>query len=81
MYKVKDGDIMLAITTYPALVSAMKRAGAVVTEDGGITCHAAIVARELKIPTVVGAKKITSVLQDGDLVQVDATNGIVKKLD
>ena len=65
--KVQAGDILLALTTY-------------VTEDGGITCHAAIVAREFKIPCVVGAKKITKILKDGDRVEVDATNGLVKKV-
>ncbi len=78
--KVNDGDIMLAHTTFPALLPAMKKASAFVTEDGGITCHAAIVARELKKPCVVGAKKICSVLKDGDHILVDATNGIIKKL-
>lgn len=78
--KVDSGDIMLSLTTYPALLSAMKKAGAIVTEDGGITCHAAIVARELKIPCVVGAKKITLILKDGDLVEVDATSGLIKKV-
>ncbi|KKQ40034.1 MAG: Phosphoenolpyruvate synthase/pyruvate phosphate dikinase [Candidatus Magasanikbacteria bacterium GW2011_GWA2_37_8] len=78
--KVKGEEIMLAVTTYPALLPAMKKAAALVTEDGGITCHAAIVARELKIPCVVGAKKITKFLRDGDMVEVDATNGIIKKV-
>ncbi|TAN33007.1 hypothetical protein EPN28_03325 [Patescibacteria group bacterium] len=78
--KVEKGDIMLALTTYPAMLPAMKRASAIVTEDGGITCHAAIVAREFKIPCVVGVKKITSVLKDGDMVKVDATSGVVRKI-
>lgn len=78
--KVESGDIMLALTTYPALLPAMKKASAIVTEDGGITCHAAIVARELKIPCVVGAKKITLFLKDGDEVEVDATNGVIRKI-
>ena len=78
--KMNKGDIMLAHTTYPALVPAMKKAAAIVTDDGGVTCHAAIVARELKIPGVVGTKIATKVLKDGDKVEVDATNGIIKKL-
>ena len=78
--KVEPGEIMLALTTYPALLPAMKKAGAIISEDGGITCHAAIVARELKIPCVVGVKKITSLLKDGDQVEVDATSGIIKKI-
>lgn len=78
--KVQEGDIMLAITTHPAFLSAMKRAAAIVTEDGGITCHAAIVAREFRIPCVVGVKKITMLLKDDQMVEVDATNGLIKKL-
>ncbi|PLX28844.1 hypothetical protein C0581_00845 [Candidatus Parcubacteria bacterium] len=75
--KVNDGDIMLALTTYPSMLPAMKRASAIVTEDGGITCHAAIVSREFKIPCVVGVKKICSMLKDGDIVKVDATDGTI----
>lgn len=78
--KVKAGDIMLAHTTYPSMLPAMKRAGAIVSEDGGITCHAAIVSREFRIPCVVGVKKITEILKDGDRVFVDATEGVVKKI-
>jgi len=78
--KVEQGDIMLSITTYPALLPAMKKASAIVTEDGGITCHTAIVAREMKIPCVVGAKKVTQILSDGDIVEVDATIGMITKV-
>jgi len=78
MPKMKKGDIMLSETTYPALVPAMKKAAAIVTNIGGLTCHAAIVARELKIPCVVGTKIATKVLHDGQLVEVDADKGIVK---
>jgi len=78
MPKMKQGDIMLSETTYPALVPAMKKAAAIVTNVGGLTCHAAIVARELKIPCVVGTKIATKILKDGDKVEVDADKGIVK---
>ncbi len=80
MVKMKKGNIMISHTTYPALVSAMKMASGIVTEDGGITCHAAIVARELQIPCVVGTKIATRILKDGDLIQVDANSGLVKKI-
>lgn len=80
IHKMKKGDILLSETTYPALVPAMKLAGAIVTNVGGLTCHAAIVSRELKIPCVVGTKIATKVLRDGDLLEVDANNGIVKIL-
>jgi len=80
MGKMEKGNIMVAHTTFPDLIPAMKKAAAIVTDDGGITCHAAIVARELKIPCVVGTKIATQVLKDGDLVEVDADKGIVKIL-
>jgi len=58
----------------------MKKAVAIVTDEGGITCHAAIVSQELKIPCVVGTKSATQALSTGDLVEVDANNGVIKKL-
>lgn len=78
MAKMNKGDIMVAQTTYPALVPAMKKAVAIITDDGGITCHAAIVSRELRIPCIVGTKTATKVLCDGDLVEVDAGRGVIK---
>lgn len=78
MHKMNQGDIMVSHTTFPSLVPAMKKAAAIVTEDGGITCHAAIVARELKTPCVTGIKVITQVVKDGDVVEVDADAGVVK---
>lgn len=80
MGKMNQGDVMVAHTTFPALVPAMKKAAAIITDDGGITCHAAIVARELKTPCVVGTKVATKILKDGDRVEVDADKGIVKIL-
>lgn len=76
--KMEQGDIMVAHSTFPSLVPAMKKAAAIVTEDGGITCHAAIVSRELKIPCITGIKIATKALKDGDEIEVDATNGIVR---
>jgi pyruvate,water dikinase len=58
----------------------MKKAGAIITNSGGITCHAAIVAREIKIPTLIGTKIATKIFKDGDLVEVDANKGIVRKI-
>jgi len=80
MEKMQQGDIMLSHTTFPALVPAMKKAAAIITEDGGITCHAAIVARELQTPCVVGCRNAISILKDGDMVEVDANKGIVRKI-
>ena len=80
MIKMNKGDIMLSHTTFPSLVPAMKKAAAIITEDGGITCHAAIVARELQTPCVVGCKHALQILKDGDMVEIDATKGTIKKL-
>lgn len=80
MKKMKRGDILVSPATTPSVVPAMKLAGAIVTDEGGLTCHAAIVSRELKKPCVVGTKVATKVLKDGDRVEVDANNGIVRKL-
>ncbi len=79
MSKMEYGDILVAWATNPAIVPAMKKAAAIVTNEGGLTCHAAIVSRELNIPCIVGTKIATEVLKDGDIVEVDADNGIVKK--
>lgn len=78
--KVEVGDILVTNMTVPAYLSAMHRAAAFVTNEGGITCHAAILARELKKPCVIGTKTATSIFKDGDLVEVDAERGIVRKI-
>ncbi len=78
LLKVKKGDILVAITTHPDYVPAMQRAAAIVTDEGGMLSHAAIVSRELGIPCVVGTTNATKVLQPGQEVEVDATHGIVK---
>lgn len=78
--KMKKGDILVSPMTAPDYIVALRKAAAVVTDEGGITCHAAIVSRELKIPGIVGTKIATKVLKNGDLVEVDADKGIVKIL-
>jgi pyruvate,water dikinase len=78
--KVEDGDIFVAVTTHPDYVAAMRKAAAIVTNEGGVTCHAAIVSREFKIPCIVGTNIATRVLDDGDLVEVDANLGFVRKI-
>ncbi|MBU1203215.1 hypothetical protein KKH39_04215 [Patescibacteria group bacterium] len=75
-----EGDILLSPMTTPDFVSAMKKAAAIVTDEGGIVCHAAILARELKIPCVIGTKFATKVFKDGDMVEVDAEKGIIRKI-
>lgn len=80
MVKMHAGNILVSHMTNPGIVPAMKKAAAIVTNSGGITSHAAIIARELKVPCVIGTKHATEVLKDGDIVEVDATKGIVKKI-
>jgi len=80
MPKMKEGDILVSSATNPDLVPAMRLASAFVTDTGGITCHAAIVSREMKKPCVVGTKIATRVFQDGDQVEVNAKEGIIKRI-
>lgn len=77
LLKMEQGDILISSSTNPDLLPAIKKAGAIVTEMGGIICHAAIVARELQIPCVVGTKIALKAIKDGDRIEVDATNGVV----
>ncbi len=77
---VRDGDILVANTTHPNFLPAMKRAAAFVTNEGGMISHAAIVAREMGTPCIVGTGNATDVLQDGDMVEVDAEKGTVRKV-
>lgn len=80
MQKMEYGDILVSVATTPSIVAAMKKAAAIITDEGGLTCHASIVSRELNIPCVIGVKIATKVLKDGDRVEVDATQSIIKKL-
>lgn len=77
----KEGEILVTTMTAPDWVPAMKKAKAIVTDAGGMTCHASIVSRELGIPCIVGTKsrseEATHRISDGQLITVDATNGIV----
>lgn len=79
--RFSEGDILIANETTPDFVPLMKKAAAIVTDTGGITSHAAIVSRELKKPCVIGTKVATKVFKDGDMVEVDAEKGIVRRLD
>ncbi len=78
--KFEQGDVLVTGMTRPEHVHLMKMASAIVTNEGGITCHAAIVSRELGIPCVIGTKIATTFLKDNDLVEVDANEGVIKKL-
>jgi phosphohistidine swiveling domain-containing protein len=76
--KFKKGDVLVASMTRPEYSSLMMMASAFVTDEGGISCHAAIIARELNKPCIIGTQIATKVLKDGDLVEVDAERGIVR---
>ncbi|MBU0707525.1 hypothetical protein KKG41_04100 [Patescibacteria group bacterium] len=78
--KVEPGDVLVSVATNPSLLPAMKIASAFVTDTGGLTSHAAIVAREFKKPCIISTKIATKVLNDGDMVEVDAKKGDVKKV-
>mgnify|MGYP001594306129 CR=1 FL=1 len=80
MAKMQQGDILLSVATNPFLLPAIKKAAAIVTDQGGLTCHAAIVSREFGIPCVVGTRHATRSFKDGDQLDVDAHQGIVRKV-
>lgn len=75
--KLRRGEVIVTPMTQVSFVPFLQRAVGIVTNEGGITCHAAIIARELKKPCIIGTKIATKVLKDGDLVEVDAEKGIV----
>lgn len=76
--KLNEGDVLVTSMTTPDFIVGMKIASAFITDEGGLSCHAAIVSREMKKPCIIGTKIATKVLKDGDLVEVDANTGVVK---
>lgn len=80
IHLLKEGEILVSPMTIPDFLPAMKKATAFVTDEGGILCHAAIVARELKKPCIIGTRFATHILRDGDFVEVNANLGIVTLL-
>ncbi len=76
----QDGEVLVAPMTSPEYAFAMKKSCAVVTDTGGLTSHAAIVSRELNIPCIVGCKTATTIFKDGDMIEVNPQNGVVKKV-
>ena len=75
--KINEGDVMVTTMTTPDMVPAMKRSSAIVTDEGGVTCHASIISRELGIPCVVGTGNATSTLEENSGVTVDGKKGLV----
>jgi len=80
MINMEQGDILVTSMTRPEMMPVMRLASAIITDEGGITSHAAIVSRELKIPCIIGMKIATQALNDGDEVEVDANQGIIRIL-
>ena len=77
----EEGEVLVSIQSSPALMPFLKRCGAIVTDDGGIACHAAIIARELRKPTLIGTRSATSAIHTGDLVEVDTYAQTVRILE
>lgn len=75
--KINDGDIMVTTMTTPDMVPAMKKSSGIITDEGGVTCHASIISRELGIPCVVGTGEATNTLRDGQDVSIDGKKGLV----
>lgn len=80
LHKMEKGDILVASMTRPEHMPAIKKAAAIIADEGGVTCHAAITSREFGIPCIIGAKIAMRVLKDKDIVEVDANEGLIKLL-
>jgi pyruvate,water dikinase len=77
----KEGEVLVSTTTGPEMVVIMEKAAAIVTDEGGMMSHAAIVSREFGIPCVVGTKYATEVFKDGDIIEVNGNNGVVRRVE
>jgi len=78
--KINKGDIIITPMTKPSIVPFLSKVAGIITDDGGALCHASIISRELKKPCIVGTIHATEVLKDGDLIELDANKGVVRKL-
>lgn len=78
--KIKKGVILVTPMTSVTYIPYVEKVAGIVTDEGGIICHAASIAREMKIPTIIGTKTASKILKDGDLIEVDAQKGIVRKI-
>jgi phosphohistidine swiveling domain-containing protein len=81
MSKLESGEILVSTMTTPEYVPAMRRSIAIVTDEGGVTCHAAIVSRELNLPCIIGTKAATRVLKDGDIIEMNTSEGTIRVLE
>lgn len=78
--KVQQGDILVTSMTRPEFMPVLKKVAGIITDEGGITCHAAIVSRELGVPCILGTKVATRIFKDGDLVELNANHGVVRRV-
>ncbi|MDD5162805.1 MAG: PEP-utilizing enzyme [Candidatus ainarchaeum sp.] len=78
--KFENGDVLVAEFTSPVFVPLIKKASAIITDSGGILCHAAIIAREIGIPCIVGTRTATKQIKDGQKIVVDANRGLVYEI-
>lgn len=78
--KVRSGDILVAHMSRQDYVPVMRRCKGFITDEGGVTCHTAIIARELGAPCLVGTRNATETFRDGDVIELDATNGTARKI-
>lgn len=78
--KIKRGDFIVSTMTSPDYMVAMKNSGGIITDEGGVTCHAAIISRELNKPCITGTVRGTKILKDGDVVEINVEDGSIKKL-
>lgn len=76
--KIREGDILVTKMTTPDFVVAMRKCGGIITDEGGVTCHAAIVSREMNIPCITATRIATASLKDNDLVELDANTGVAR---
>ena len=81
IYKVQKGDIIVTTMTTPDYVSAMEKAAGFITDEGGITCHAAILSIEFNVPCIVRTINTTKEIKDGEMIELEAYNGKIHKLD
>jgi|GEM_PF-4007570 phosphohistidine swiveling domain-containing protein len=78
IHKVQEGDVVVAPMTTPEYGPIFGKIKAIITDEGGITCHAAVISREMKIPAIVGTKIASRVLKDGDRIEVDTERGVIR---
>jgi len=76
--KFREGNILVTMMTRPEFLPAIKKAAAIVTSEGGVSSHAAIISRELGIPCIIGTKIATKVFNEGDFVEVNANHSLIK---